>query len=290
MELTESRVRRRALQQLLRRRGWGLATLTRSNANAGEGQTLAQPIVRDVNGRGFKTIAATLETPATSPRLVGAPLLQWSQLLAASSSVFRPVPAAARERRSHQLCAVGSLKMLRKGAMLQPPLTLPCASPWDPCTGALPLAVREQSSNYVIERGLLISTLHHRSQTPETRTRAARSRGARGQSATRAKMPHFTSRELLDSANATEAAQAENAAFGVGWRLSVQPRSPPSFAGGIRQCLAAQLAACRSWRPTGELHSLFTGCDHSNNRGVGLLHVPSCTASGHLIRITGPYG
>lgn len=36
--------------------------------------------------------------------------------------------------------------MLRKAAMLQPPLTLPCASPWDPCIGALPLVVREQSS------------------------------------------------------------------------------------------------------------------------------------------------
>ncbi|KAF1929814.1 uncharacterized protein M421DRAFT_419591 [Didymella exigua CBS 183.55] len=71
MELTESRVKKEALQQLARRRGWGLATLTRSSARAaGEGKdTKAQPIARDVNRRGVKTIAAALETPATSPRL-----------------------------------------------------------------------------------------------------------------------------------------------------------------------------------------------------------------------------
>lgn len=108
MELTESRVRREALQQLMRRRGWDLATLTQSSTKAaGDGKDANGP----ANGarRGFKTIAAALETPATSPRLLCAGMPQWLQLPVTSFSVSRRAPAAAGERRPRRLPRCGEL-------------------------------------------------------------------------------------------------------------------------------------------------------------------------------------
>lgn len=62
MELTESRVRREALQQLVRRRGWGLATLTRSSTKLPEMEkTLtAHPMARDVGSRRSRPLSKRL--------------------------------------------------------------------------------------------------------------------------------------------------------------------------------------------------------------------------------------
>jgi hypothetical protein len=63
--------------------------------------------------------------------------------------------------------------------MLQPPLTLPSGSTWDPCIGALPLAVREQSNNYVIECRLLISAASELTDPRDSHEGSVRSWGAR---------------------------------------------------------------------------------------------------------------
>jgi hypothetical protein len=209
-------VKREVLQQLVRRRGWGLASLTQTSTKLPEmEQTLAaQPMARDVGSRRSRPLSKRLRLHQGScalgcfngfnctRRALASPDLHLQLLVSAVLSIVR---------------VVGSSQLLRTGwiAMLQPPLTLLNGSPWDPCIGALPLAVREQGNNYVIERGLLISAASELTDARDSHEGSVH-RGARGQTATGAKMPHFTLREPLDSANATEAAWAENTACSVG--------------------------------------------------------------------------
>lgn len=139
-----------------------------------------------------KTIAAALETPAISPRLSG---VQLTQSLEASSSWSRRASAAALQHRAQNAHAVGSLQLLRKDwiAMLQPPLTLPSRSPWDPCIARRAAAVREQHNHYVIACGLLICAASELTGPPSLARGTASGRGARGRAVTRGpKMPHFT--------------------------------------------------------------------------------------------------
>lgn len=89
--------------------------------------------------------------------------------------------------------------------MLQPPLTLPSGSPWDPCIDVQPLLCVSIATIMSSSAGCL-SALHQRPQTPETRTRAAAVVGREDKPRPGPKMPHFTRCEPLDSANATEAA------------------------------------------------------------------------------------
>lgn len=175
---------------------------------------------------------------------------------ATSSSLSRPAPAAACERRPQHRPRCGELAAAPHTmiAMLQPPLTLPSGSPWDPCIGALPLAVREQSNNYVIERGLLISAGSELTDARDSHEGSV-CRGARGQTATGAKMPHFTTASLSIARTLRRPlGQRTRPAAWDGPAMASQraARSPPSFAGrdskrlGGIACSSLQLAA--DWR------------------------------------------
>jgi hypothetical protein len=109
--------------------------------------------------------------------------------------------------------------------MLQPPLTLPSGSPWDPCMERTAVHVREQSNNYVIERGRLICP----AQTPRDSHEGTVSRPPWGSSRSRGQHDrarnasfHHT-RDALDSANATGAAR-KHGKMCMGWRLSSAAR------------------------------------------------------------------
>lgn len=66
--------------------------------------------------------------------------------------------------------------------------------------------VREQSNNYVIERGLLICDASQLTDPRDSHEVCQQSWGARTNRDQGPKMPHLTRCESLDSANATEAA------------------------------------------------------------------------------------
>lgn len=74
--------------------------------------------------------------------------------------------------------------------MLQPPLTLPSGSPWDPCIDVQPLLCVSIATIMSSSAGCL-SALHQRPQTPRDSHEGSSGRGARGQTATRAQNASF---------------------------------------------------------------------------------------------------
>ena len=142
-----------------------------------------------------QTIAATLETPATSPTLLGAQ----NRLNSDNEQWLAPTrlgpvlhPHSILEFIMVELW--GSLQLLHKGwiAMLQAPLTLPFGSPWDPCIDAMPLLCVSRATimSSVIERGLFICC-PRASLGGSVSSDAPQHRGARGQAVTRAQNASF---------------------------------------------------------------------------------------------------
>ena len=173
--------------------------------------------------------------------LGGTTFTQW---LGASSSSSRPASACSQHLRLQRVRSCGELAAApqRLDCELQPPLTLPLRSQADPCIDALPLLCVNRATIMSSSAGCL-SAMHRSSQTPETRTRCTSSRGARGQTATRAPKCLISPDASLSIARTLLKPLENTGELCVGWRLSVQARISTKLCSPRSKCLAQQLAA-----------------------------------------------